>query len=428
MLLDLYGSIAALKILNLLPCSTASGAGRGAVALDQALRELKVESRYLGRLDPVLPPGMVGERTPFLQEMMTRFANRLYLGNLRRRYGRPEVLFHPVSYGAAPHRHPLFDWADIIHVQWSVAAGFGTRFWRDLGRRRRPTVFTLRDQWLFTGGCHFAGNCRAYENDCRACPMLGGVAQTLTSRDLAFKARVLTDATCFVAISRRIADEARRSRVLGSADIRLIPNSVAVDAFRPIDRAEARRRLGLPADAFIAATGALYLSETRKGARVMAAAMARLGSADRLHWAVFGADPYPLPANASYFGQLANDAQMNLIYAAADVFVMPSLQESFGKTTAEALAAGTPVIAFADTPAEEIISDGESGWLVQHGDAEALATTITAAARIDCQRLVEMGRIGRRHVLRTFAPAVVARAHLALYEELVARRQPHGTA
>lgn len=420
-------SSSALKILNILPCSTGTGAGRGATALDRGLRALDVDSRFLGRLDPLLPPGMVGERTPFLEHMTARVANRFYLRHLRRRFGQPEILFHPVSFGAAPHRHPLFAWADLVHVQWSQAAGLGPAFWRHLGRHRRPTVFTLRDQWLFTGGCHFSGTCRQYEHDCVACPMLGDVPQPLTGRDLAFKADALADATCFVAISRRIADEARRSHVLGTADIRLIPNSIAVDAFQPLDRAEARRRLGLPADAFIVATGALYPSETRKGGRIMARLVARMGTADRLHWAVFGADPYPLPANATAFGQVADDARLNLIYAAADVFVMPSLQESFGKTTAEALASGTPVIAFADTPAEDIVDDGESGWLVPHGDADALAAAITAAARLDPGRLAAMGRAGRRHVLATFSPAVVARAHLALYEELVAAH-PSGTA
>jgi glycosyltransferase involved in cell wall biosynthesis len=406
------------KVLQILSGNLQSGAGRGAYALHKGLQHLAVESRILGRVERGLDATVGATRFSEWQRIKTGVRNRLYLGALRRRFGNPDVLFHPVSHGYAPHRHPLFDWAELVHVQWSQAATLGPEFWADLPRTRRPVVFSLRDMWLFTGGCHFAGTCTGYQRSCASCPILGGDTH-LAAADLRFKRAALPHATAIVAISEQIAAEARRSAVLHDADIRVIPNSVDTDAFQIIDKAEARRRLGLPADAFIAATGALWLNETRKGARIMTSATAQLADHPNLHWAIFGSDPWPLPGNATWFGRIDDNARLNLILSAADMFVMPSLQESFGKVTAEALAAGTPVLAFDNTPATEIIQHGRSGWIVPHGDTEALVAGIRHAARMEPESLRAFGRAGRRHVLASFAPAVVAKAHVDLYAELL---------
>lgn len=348
-----------MKILQILSGDLKSGAGRGAYALHRGLQHLAVDSRILGRVERGLDTAMDATRFSEWQRLKTGLRNRFYLDKLHRRFGEPNGLFHPVSHGHSPHRHRLFDWAELVHVQWSHAATLGPDFWSALPQTRRPVVFSLRDMWLFTGGCHFAGTCTGYQRACTGCPMLGGSSQ-VSAADLRFKRSALPHATAFVAISEQIAAEARASAVLHDCDIRVIPNSVNTDAFQLIDKAAARHRLGLPADAFIAAVGALNLSEARKGAAIMPRVITALADQpklpkSKLHWAVFGADPWQLPDNATWFGQIDDDARLNLILSAADLFVMPSLQESFGKMTAEALAAGTPVLAFDKTPATEII-------------------------------------------------------------------------
>lgn len=411
----------AIKALHILPSPTTAGAARGALSVFRGLRDLGVDARLLGNFEASPPADLQAASFSRTDALVSRIAHRLRREQLRARFGMTSPLFHPITLGAAPHRHTLFGWADLVHIQWAHASGLGRRFWAQLGQVTMPMLFTLRDQWLFTGGCHFAEQCRAYETGCHRCHMLGDAPQTLTAQELARKADAYAGGPTFVAISQRIAREARRSLALRNADIRLIPNAIDVNSFHPVDKGVARRALGLSPDAFIAATGACWLSDPRKGAAQLQQALAILGDRPDLHWAAFGGAPFPLPAGATYFGTVEDRERLNLIYAAADVFVMPSLQESFGKTTAEALAAGTPVIAFDNTPAEEIIADGETGWLVTHGDAGKLAAMIAAAAATPRDRLAAMGLAGRDKVLRAYAPATVARAHLNLYEELLER-------
>jgi glycosyltransferase involved in cell wall biosynthesis len=411
-----------MKILQVMSGPFSTGAGRGALALHNGLARMAVETRYLGRIERDPPAGITATRFSDWDWLSTGIRNRLYLSQLRRRFGQSEILFHPISHGHAPHRHPLFSWADLVHVQWSQAATLGPDFWRCLPTLRRPLVFSLRDMWLFTGGCHFAGTCTNYQRDCTHCPLLGGSSQ-ISSADLRRKRAALPHATAFVAISEHIAAAARSSAVLHDADIRVILNSVNTDAFRIIDKAEARHALGLPAHGFIVATGALNLSEPRKGGALMPRVTAALADQPGLHWALFGDDPWPLPANASWFGRIDDDARINLILSAADMFVMPSLQEGFAKTIAEALAAGTPVLAFDDTPATEIIRNGQTGWIVPHGDADALIAGIRAAAALTPETRTAFGHAGRRDVLARHAPDVVARAHVELYAELIDRNR-----
>jgi glycosyltransferase involved in cell wall biosynthesis len=84
------------------------------------------------------------------------------------------------------------------------------------------------------------------------------------------------------------------------------------------------------------------------------------------------------------FMGMATQAQLAVAYASADLFMFPSLTETFGNVTLEALASGTPVLAFDCAAAKEVIEDEHNGWLVQGEDAQrfvlrALAITQKAS-------------------------------------------------
>ena len=109
------------------------------------------------------------------------------------------------------------------------------------------------------------------------------------------------------------------------------------------------------------------------------------------------------------------------VYRAADLFVLPSLNENFGLTAAEALAAATPVIATTGTPWSRLEAEG-CGWWVEP-TPYALAAALTAAMAMPRPALREMGLKGREWMLRDFSWNRVAQDMADVYAWLVGRAE-----
>ncbi|RWI29870.1 MAG: glycosyltransferase [Mesorhizobium sp.] len=416
-----------MNVVQIIGGALNSGAGRGTRAVHEALLKEGIRSRILGRVEPDLPEDLCARRVPLLQRIPVGVKNRLYMWYLMRRFGEIPASFHPISHGLRLHNSPEYRQADVIHIQWAHAPTLGPAFWRSIRRERRPVVWTLRDMWPFTGGCHFSGTCEKYASGCGQCPILGGGEETITSEDVAFKVKHYGPQSVFVAISETIAEQARKSTVLRERDIRVIPNSVEMSQLRAMDKAQARSALGLPANKFVIASGALNLADPRKGADIMRHILSVYRDDKNVHWCLFGKGLAelvdPVPENCTGFGLIRDDVILNQIYSAADVFVMPSLQESFGKVTVEAMACGTPVIGLVKTPAEEIISHGQTGWLVKHGDAGAVVAAVETARALPVSSLQNFGLRARAAVIDRYSPEAIARLHIDLYESLLRDNQ-----
>jgi glycosyltransferase involved in cell wall biosynthesis len=109
-----------------------------------------------------------------------------------------------------------------------------------------------------------------------------------------------------------------------------------------------------------------------------------------------------------------------LVYSAADVFVMPSLQEAFGYTTIEAMACGTPVIGFDTGGTSDMIQPGRTGVLVPVGDVDALRRAI-ADLLADREALEAMSATCRQVVLEHYTIEKQTRRYLELYEAAFSR-------
>lgn len=101
----------------------------------------------------------------------------------------------------------------------------------------------------------------------------------------------------------------------------------------------------------------------------------------------------------------------------ADLVVSASVREGFGLSILEAMAAGKAVVATRSGGAEEVVVDGETGFLVSAGDAVALAGAIDKALS-DPTALAEMGRKGRERALSEFSAREMARRFETVYERL----------
>jgi glycosyltransferase involved in cell wall biosynthesis len=195
----------------------------------------------------------------------------------------------------------------------------------------------------------------------------------------------------------------------------------------------AREVLGLPPEGPLLLFGAFGgavggAADPRKGFELLAAALGRLQlrhpqATAGLRLAVFGQSAPRQPPALGYpmhfLGRLHDDASLCLAYAAADAFVIPSRQDNLPNTGVEALACGTPVVAFAQGGMADLVDHRHNGWLAPAFDANELAEGL--AWVLAPERRVSLRAAARAKAETCFAEAVVAKQHLALYADLLSR-------
>lgn len=118
-------------------------------------------------------------------------------------------------------------------------------------------------------------------------------------------------------------------------------------------------------------------------------------------------------------GYLTGEKQLSWVYSAADVFVLPSLQDNLPNTALEALACGVPVVGFDVGGIPEIVREGETGLLVPAKDVAGLRAAITSVLENKDAR-VRMAEAGRRYAVENYGLEIQARRYLELYTELLA--------
>ena len=194
-------------------------------------------------------------------------------------------------------------------------------------------------------------------------------------------------------------------REIGIADDALVVAMVA--RFQPVkgqhrflDLAE-RILSDLPGTQFIVAGDDAFGVAADKGYRDEIHRRARSSAAlrERIHFLGFRAD-------------------VEQVYAAADVFVCPSDFESFGKANLEAMACGKPVVSTRRGGPSETIVDGVSGFLVDSGDVDALSENVLKLLR-NAELRARMGAAGRARVKSTFSADAAASAYVKIFDELL---------
>ncbi len=415
-----------MRIVHLSTSDTGGGAARAAYRLHTGLRRLghdsqMVVARKLGNDLSVHP------FTP-RSNPVHRLGHKL---RARRIYWEYEA-YRPIPSGHEPFsddRTPYageLAWqippADVINLHWVAGLLDHENFFPRIPRRI-PIVWRLADMAALTGGCHYDAGCDRFTQRCGSCPQLGSSDDDDLSRQIWHRKKHAlgsrAQALHFVGTSNWIAGQARRSSLLGEFPITVIPNGLDTDDFAPRDKNFSRDLWDIPRDARVALFAAESVANVRKGFRHLADAVAGI---DNLLLVSVGGGKCELPPGVRHkpLGRINNDRMLSTIYSAADVFVIPSLQESFGQTVIESLACGLPVIGFASGGIPDMVRPGQTGWLAPTGDTAALRDAIAAAVLDDATRS-EMAKNCRRVALEEYSIEVQARHYAELYQTLLRR-------
>jgi len=370
----------------------------------------------------------------WLERAGDRLAHLGYRNRFRRALrGRPQglELFSPAVLPHRTRRSTKAFSGDVLHLHW-IGASFDYRtFFRSLPSDKQ-VVWTLHDMNPFTGGCHYSAGCEKFETSCGNCPQLGPAANSngedISSQSFAAKLDSLPLANVnVVAPSKWLIDLARCSPLLGgAASFERIPYGIDLQTFCPRDSAEARGRLGLPQDAQIIAFGADDVDNRRKGFEPLCEMLRRMTKKSNLMCVYFGRGELPLDASSSLssksLGFIRDKNRLADVYSAANLLVLPSIEDNSPQTGIESLACGTPVVAFDAGGISDYVQPGRSGELAPVGDVQALADAVARLLeqQADGQCLRESSRALAKEL---FNPSAQADAYDQLYRRILGRAQ-----
>lgn len=282
----------------------------------------------------------------------------------------------------------------VVHTHGNRADVLDSGLARRLGI---PTATTLH------GSSRMGGKARAYEW---------------------IQTRTLPRFDAVIAVSRPLVEDLRRWGVSGSR-IHLIPNAWPGRDI-PLPRAEARARLGIPADECCVGWVARLIPI--KGADVFLRAVACVPELSAV-FAIVGDGP-ERPRLELLARKIGVDKRVHFLgarpaaaklFAAFDVFVLSSRSEGTPMVLLEAMAAGVPIVAAGVGGVPDLIGNG-AGWVVPPENPQALGEAIVAAA---AGGTVAQGQavVAHRRLERDFGPELWLDRHEALYSSLH-RREP----
>ena len=422
------------NILHIALDDGGSGAGRAAYKLHAGLRRLGHESSmFVSRKISDDPTVQAFEPPADQQSRQEREERRRRIKKDFELYGgsRPPYLigdgFTDDRSANGPELLEQLPSCDLINLHWFGNFLDYQTFFTTIPEET-PVVWTLHDMNAFTGGCHYDNYCGKFAYSCGACPQLGSdndedLSRQVWARKNEAFGRVEDDRLQLVAVSHWLAEEAGRSSLLGGFPITTINPSLDSQVFAPRDRAAARSALGVPEDAAVVLFIADSLITRRKGFPLLAEALESLQDVPNLFLLSLGHHDPGTIKNVPHLnlGYVEDDLALSGVYSAANVFVMPSLQEAFGQTVLEAMSCGTPVVGFDLGGIPDMIRPGITGELVPPKDPEALGKAIRGLLE-DPERRATLSANGRRMVVEEFAQDVQAGRYAELYRSMLGAR------
>lgn len=419
-----------MKILHINIWDRVGGGARAMYRLHDGLRRLGHQSELLVGRQTISEPAVscISQDVRPLQTFGDRALERI--GAPLARYFGVDDWSYRSSWLLA--ETSAFRRADVLNLHCLHGNYFNFRALPALAKLK-PTVWTLHDMWPLTGHCAFSYDCERWRTGCHTCPLLNGHGRSIVepSPVLLDRTRSIWEAKRrvyqrtplhIVTPSRWLYDLVRQSILAGSASVRQISYGIDLDVFRPLDQSTARRALDLPVDEPVIFFSAVNVMNARKGFSFLLEALDRLSN-DTRGWLLTAGGHADLGQSSKQFQVrqldfLGDDRLQRLAFAAADLFVFPTLADNQPLVVMEALACGTPVVTFNVGGVTEMVDHLETGYLARYKDADDLAHGVQLLLTDDALR-ARMRRRCREVAEAEYPLELQARRYLELYSEVL---------
>lgn len=250
-----------------------------------------------------------------------------------------------------------------------------------LAKKNIPTVVILHDVWMFTGHCCYytIDKCEKWKTECYNCPALHKYNKSWfwDNSHSNFKKKLkLFNAIpnlSVIGVSKWVANEAKQSPIFAKAkNIDYIYNWIDLNKFYPQDSSSLRHKLNLESH-FVIISVAQGWCENKGLLKIFAVA----NRLPEVRFVLVGSMAYTgsIPKNVISVGSTSSTKELAQYYSMADALLVCSVQETFGKVSAEALSCGTPVLAN-NTTANPEIAGKDCGLYFENNNVDQIVAAI----------------------------------------------------
>lgn len=309
---------------------------------------------------------------------------------------------------------------DIIHIHNIHGGFFQTNLLPKLSKIA-PTVWTFHDMFPITGHCAHSFECEKWKSGCKNCERLDiypSIKKDRTRVLWNYKNKIFNSADFTIVTPSIWLKKCVEESFLKNKDIRLIYNGIDLKNFTKTDKSEARKELGLPDNKKII----LFSSDGGvknpfKGGEFVFEAFEKLKNRNDILFLNIGGDSGQKSENWQDYGYVNDSKTMAKLYSAADIYLFPTLAETFGMTIVEAMSCGLPVVTFETGGVPEIVENGKSGFVVEYKNGDKLVEALEKL--LDDYELREKMAENAVNASKKFSSERMTVEYLRLYEELL---------
>jgi glycosyltransferase involved in cell wall biosynthesis len=335
--------------------------------------------------------------------------------------------FSTANAGTSIRNHHLVKDADIIHLHWTNSGFLSIADLKELIDTGKPIVWTLHDMWTFTGGCHYSGDCEGFMRECGNCPFLRDAGDNdISHKGWLRKAAMYagSKSITFITCSEWLAGVAKQSSLIKDFRIEAIPNPIDINIYSPKDKIAARQKRNINPQAKIILFGAANINDRRKGISYLVDALTILKDQYKgeqpIEMVIFGKNKHfdvsQLPFKVHELNLITSQDELAEVYSLADVFVTPSLEDNLPNTIMEAMACGTPVVAFHTGGIPEMIDHQQNGYLAAFKDPADMAKGLALVLNGPADQLTTNAR---QKVLDNYTNDRIAQRYLDVYKSVL---------
>lgn len=415
-----------MKIVHIVAGELNSGAAKGAYNIHKALRKKGVDSfllttgknvdkdPYVISVNSSKIAKLINYIRPFFEQVkIKKYKNGL---NTVKSSGVPLLAVNFMKYKQVKD-------ADIINLHWINGGMINIKTLKSV---KKPIVWTVRDMWPLTGICHYALGCEKYKTGCGRCFQLG----SSKSKDLSYKIshlkKEISNNIITVSVSRWIHEQVNESFAFKDGKNFYIQNCIDTSEFMAIDKSIAKELIDVPMNKQIILLGAQNINDSYKGGKYLGELIEKLDS-KKYFILLLGRcnkelkdllDKHDIEFKA--LGFISDTLSLRVIYSAADVFVMLSIQDALPKMPVEAMCCGTPVVSFDTSGLKDVIDHKQNGYRAKAFEVSDLLTGIEWVC--DNEHYEDLRTSAINKATSFFDASVVADKYIQLYEDILNKK------